>query len=375
METTPSSAIARIRQSKIKAAKSQGKSNTKKGHGFQFVSGRHVKLTDATLFRKELVEQSEAVAMFDAKCVRGLELDGTIEGTDLKLTEQAFGQLCNFSSVPVTFIKNLAKVNPETAMDAVQSMVRAYFHAGAKRNLVVDERDQYVLGLVGAKTYKPLSNLEAYESVHTALGKMDMKLATLDNGEMRVTFTDKNRAVNVNPKAKKNDIVEFGVAAGNSINGQTSAFIEEFNLRLVCTNGMTRRERNSRYQFQHRNDDLPDYYASAAIMLADNYEMTSVLMRATAVTTLETEDDVRVVKTYLADGRNGGGKELSEQVYGIAQAEAKQEGGNPDRPTIWNVVNGVTQVGRDAPTNGRREALEALGYRTLMRFGMPLLEN
>lgn len=371
----PPTSLSKLRKSKAKSLPKDDGKKKQNQFGFTFATPTTIKTNDPVQFHKDLVAQRDAVGLVQAKFIQGVDRNGVLDGTDLRLTSQAFGQLCHAAEVPVKFIKKLCEVEPDTALDAMQAMIRKVFHGGALKMLVTDERDQSVLGVVGEKTYKPFDNVAAFDAAMQSMKAVELTTATLDGGQMRASFVDPDTKRDVHPKSKNGDIIQFGVAAGNSIDGSTSAYIEEFNLRLVCTNGMTRRDKGGRFQYMHRNDDLSDVYAASALAISKNYEQTCALMEASANATLETEDAVNEVMAFVADARNGGGKLVAEAAFGVAQDEATKEGGNPDRPTLWNIVNGVTQVGRDTERTQKRTNLEALGYRTMMRFGVPLLNS
>ena len=98
-------------------------------------------------------------------------------------------------------------------------------------------------------------------------------------------------------------------------------------------------------------------------------------MMARAAELLLDDGGIKAVRGFVSHPKNGGSPALDNKVVKIAMEEAIDEGREEEEVTLWNFVNGVTASAKDAKTINRQTELEALGYRTLVRFGAVLGNN
>ena len=102
----------------IKAAKNGGSLETEAG-GFRLLKPTLTRFTNPDSFLKVLKEQAENTALIDGEHLNEIDLDGTIEKTKWRLSNAAFGDLCHWTKTPVSFIKRLARIDEELALDVV----------------------------------------------------------------------------------------------------------------------------------------------------------------------------------------------------------------------------------------------------------------
>jgi hypothetical protein len=91
---------------------------------------------------------------------------------------------------------------------------------------------------------------------------------------------------------------------------------------------------------------------------------------------LLTANEVRAVKRFVSDPQNGGSPKLDHQVTQVAMVEAVKEGRDEAEVTLWNFVNGITQLAKEPKSVHRMVELEGLAFKTLKanlsKYGMKL---
>ena len=319
-------------------------------------------------------EQADNVTLIDASILENVDIDGRLIGSgkgaddDLRLSHAAFGDLCHFAKVPVSFIKRRAKLNEALALEVLRDCISHEFQYGADRQLVVDLRDHRIEGIVGAETYSPLGNAQVLDFAMTAMPGLEFTAGWLEGPRLRVSATSPEGTFE--SPVKVGDIVKFGVDVHNSINGDQSCSVADYNHRLKCTNGMIGRDKTHCEHIVHRGD-VQFNVQSAVVRAAERAPVMASIMQKAASTLLQ-PSEVRALRAWLKDPKNGGNPSLDGKVVEAAMREAQYEGREEDEVTLWNFVNGITEAAHDTKSLNRRSELEAMGYRTLQRFGVAL---
>jgi len=312
-----------------------------------------------------LKNQQDNTAHIDGEeLTSDIGLAGEISGTPWRLTKAAFSDLCHFTKTPVSFIKRLAKIDETQAVDTLRTMIDAYFHTASKKLLVIDSSSGYVLGIVGKETYKPLSNVDLVNwGLSSGIG-LGVSEAWVNGPNLRVTFVSET----LNVKPCPNDIVQFGMALENWINGDGSAKASDYALRLVCTNGMTARVGGHTNIIRHTGD-VQMAVQKAIVASSKRAKHMAPAMKAAATMYLD-DEGIRQVRSFIRDGKNGGSQALDNKVTKIAQVEAQKEGREEFEVSLWNFVNGTTEVARDTKSIERKVEIESLAYKTLARYAV-----
>lgn len=335
--------------------------------GFQLEKPKLEHYQNADAFRQALRAQKDAVALMDADEMLEIGVNGEIGGTDWRLSHAAFSDLCNFSKTPATFLKSLAKDDEQLALDVVASRLRTRFHTGQKKVLVLDTRYNRVEGIVGKESYTPISNFDVFDFTLTAAQGLEMSNGWLSGPNMRLTALQKGTPP-IEPQP--GDVVNVGISAENAIHGDASVLIMDYLERLVCTNGMLARDNHHMERIIHRGD--VEYHTQKAVVTsAARAELLAPALTAAAKHFLD-DKAIDSLRAYLRNPRNGGNDSLDANVTRKAVKEAVSEGRPSEEVTLWNFTNAITEAANEAPSLQRRNELEAMGYRTLVRFGAVL---
>jgi hypothetical protein len=331
--------------------------------GFSLRTPTMSRFTNEETLLSAVKRQAGATELLDSDFLSGIDTDGRIGGSDIFLSKAAFGDLCHFTHVPVSFIKKLAEEDDTLALDVISSRIATTFHQ-AGRKLVLNTEERRVEGIVSADVYSPLRNVEM---VHYILGSSPDLVVSggwLEGQNMRVTAVDNRHRVEV----QKGDIVRFGVEGSNAIGGDGSAIIVEYNERLVCTNGMRRAERGAIQRIMHRGDvqALTQKAVIGAVARA-----TSLLpkLQASAKKYLNAAD-VHQMRRFVTDPKNGGGPTIAKRMVEGAVKTAQQFGRDDEHVVAWDMVNGITEAAHETKSIQRRAEVEGLAYLTLQRFGV-----
>ncbi len=319
-------------------------------------------------FARALHEQKKAIEFQPANGLKGVTEEGYIMGSNLRLTEDAFNDLCHATRTPVSFIKALSRRNPRLALEAVSEMVASMFNGDANL-LIVDSRDNLVSNIVGKDGYNPTTTADILEWTLSA-GDYEMTNGWVCGPHSRFTV--------VAPKSdfepRKGDIVHHGVSVNNALYSDVE--IGSYFERLVCTNGMTARDAQSSQRVSHAGN-LEDLQIAIQAALVGVTAHAHVLQNASmqAASHLMLAQQVRAVRNWIREPTNGGGQRLDTQVVTKAIQEAKDEGRAEDEVTLWNFVNGINYQAHAATALNKRVSLESMAHNALLKFAGEFCSN
>lgn len=334
--------------------------------GFELETPELVNFSTFDPFYKSLKAQEESLVALDADEVKLHDIDvrGTVCGTDYRLSHAAFGDLCNFSKMPASFLKRLCCHDEQLALDVVSSCLKSTFYRGPKKVLVVDTRNNRIEGIVGHDTYKPMSNAEVVDYAMSACPDMSFGQGWTCGPQMRVTAVNDLKPV----QPQKGDIVRVGMSVESAVNGDHSVRVASYNERLSCTNGMTRRDQQGYHIVPHLGD-VKINVGTAVVQCAEVSKEFLPMMKYAASRFLGPKD-IEKILTFISNTRHGGNETIKRRVIALAQNEAMNEGRENCHLTLWNFVNGCTACAHEAKSIQRKVEVESLGFKLLDAFQM-----
>ncbi len=335
--------------------------------GFQLEHPTLLHYRESENFVKAIKAQADNLALVDAAPLRRVDIDGRVLGTDWRLSFAAFSDLCHYSRIPVRFIKDLAKHNDALALEVIEAMLRYRFHSGQDKVLVLDTRCERIEGIVGKETYTPISHQDVIEFALTANPALDFTNGWLSGPHMRMTAAAKTKPV----EAKKGDVVLIGSSLQNALNGDRAVRVHDYAERLDCTNGMTSCENLGWNRIVYQGD-VEFKVQEAVVRSAGRAQQLVPIMQASTQFFLD-DKGIRSIRRFIVDTKNGGNPKLDRKATAEAQKQACKEGREPEEITLWNYINGITSTAHDEDSIQRKQEIEALGYRTLVRFGAVLV--
>ena len=347
----------------MKQAKA-GKSMGPAPGGFELEAPELIDHGSFDSFYSSLKMQEESIVPLDADKVKLHKIDvrGTVEGTGYRLSQAAFGDLCNFAKMPASFLKRLCCHDEQLALDVVSSCLASTFYRGPKKVLVIDSRNNRIEGIVGHDTYKPMSNAEVVDYAMSASPENEFAQGWTCGPQMRLAAV--NDLAPVQPQ--KGDIVRVGMSVQSAINGDHSVRIASYNERLSCTNGMTRRDEEGYRMIPHLGD-VKINVGQAVVQCAAASQQFIPMMSFAAQRHLGPEDIEQVI-AFVSNTRHGGNETIRRRVIALAQNEAMTEGRENFDLTLWNFVNGCTACAHEAKSIHRKVEIENLGFKLLAAF-------
>jgi hypothetical protein len=265
--------------------------------------------------------------------------------------------------MPVSFLKRLARIDEVLALDVVKEMIGAAFHSGPEKLLVLDAESKRVDGIVGAESYAPVSNDEVLGWAISSADDLGMSEGWLCGPTMRVTCVSEQRKAEPLP----GDVVRMGMTLENSIHGDCSAKVADYVFRLKCSNGMVARDNKHSTRIRHVGD--VQFNVQKAIVEAVQRVESVVPYMAAAAGKLLSPEGIRSIRNWMTNPKVGGSPALDNKATQGAMNEAQDEGRDAEAVTLWGFVNGITAQAKSAKSIGRQTDIEALGYRTLVKFG------
>lgn len=330
--------------------------------GFDLITPTLETYRDGGSFLSAVKAQHENTVVIDAHWLESIDVDGRVNGTEYRLSKAAFGDLCHFSGIPVKFIKDLAQESDALALEVITHCIEQRLF-GHKKSVVIDKRHNRIDGIVSNHTYTHVSNSAILEAVHAASKSLQVSGGWLCGPDMRVTALSADNPVEV----AVGDIVRTGIDCSNSINGDGSVAMYQYNERLSCTNGMRRTERGQFYRFVHRGDAL-DSTQQAVVHLAAKADTMIPALQAAAVQRMKA-DQIRALRLYISNPSNGGSPGLESSVVEAAPINAAKSGRDQYDLTLWDMVNGITEQAHSTKSIQRRVAIEGLAFATMAKFG------
>lgn len=337
--------------------------------GFQLDKPEPQHFQDAKMFEKALVAQKDAVVTLDCNEIGSMGLsrigiNGEVQGTDYRLSQAAFGDMCNFSKVPVNFIKRLARADEQLALDVVESCLGHTFRRGSKKAMVVDTLSKRVEGIVGLDSYKPMPNADVFEYTMCASAEgLEFTNGWIQGPRMRMTVVNDLKPV----EPQKDDVVKLGTNVESAINGDLSVRIATYCERLVCSNGMICRENGYAYGVRHQGE-VEFNVQKAVVDCAALSNIFAPKMEDAAKRLIESPEKLQEIMDFIASPKNGGNETLKRAVVELAKDEANSEGRELGEFTIWNFVNGVTAAAHQLKSIQRKQEVEQLGFKLLDRY-------
>ena len=337
--------------------------------GFDLPRPRLLHYQEPNNFVKAVKDQADNLAMVDAGLLHAVDIDGKVGKTDYRLSFAAFSDMCHFSKTPVRFIKTLARHAEHLALEVVEEVLRYQFHSGQDKLLVVDTRTGRVEGIVGKESYSPINHMDVIDYTLTANTALEFTNGWLSGPTMRMTSAVKDKPVEV----KKDDVMLIGTNVENALHGDRSVRVSDYLERLVCTNGMVARDSLGMARIVHQGD--VEYKVQEAVLkCADRAQQLVPTMRA-ATRYILNEEEIRSIRTFIIDPNNGGSPRIDRKAVNGAMDEAEKEGRKEEEVSLWNMVNGITASAHDADSLQQKNDIEALGYKTLVKYGATLLVN
>lgn len=305
--------------------------------------------------------QAETVELLDANWMEDVDIDGRVNGSDYRLSPAAFGDLCHIGKMPVSFVKGLAEENESLALDVMHHCINARFQA-RDRLLLVDTVNNRIDGIVGKNTYSAVTNKNLIEWLQTVSPGAKIAHGWLEGPNLRVVTVDAHAPCEI----QLNDVVHVGVDASNSMSGEGSVTLTAYNERLVCSNGMRRREDGYEASIRHTGDAAYKVQQAVVQVAASSLDILP-LLRKSAVTYL-TAEMLRSIRHFVAEPSHGGSPTLDKSMTKLAQSNAVNAGRKAEELTVWDMVNGVTEAAHDVSSLKRRVEIEAFAHVVLRRY-------
>lgn len=335
--------------------------------GFKLLRPRLLHFQDPSNFVAAVKDQADNLAMIDAKVLTATNIDGKVPNTDYRLSFAAFSDMCHFSKLPVRFIKTLARHAEHLAIEVIEEVLRHQFHDGSDKLLVIDTRCGRVEGIVGKESYSPIDHMDVIDYTLTANTALEFTNGWLSGPVMRMTSAAKNKPVEV----KKGDVMLIGTNIENAMHGDRSVRISDYVERVECTNGMMARDHLGMARIVHQGD--VEYKVQKAVLECANRAQQLVPTMRAATRYILNEEEIRSIRSFIVDPKNGGSPRTDRKATNGAMDEAEKEGRKEEEVTLWNFVNGITASAHDTDSLQQKTEIEALGYRTLVKYGATLL--
>ena len=212
-----------------------------------------------------------------------------------------------------------------------------------------------VLGIVGKK-YQPIQNSLAMSFMDAIVKKNEFsytQAVSKNDGAVTIMVAESDRKDEV----KVGDDVARQIRLVNGFNGKTGFSVEFTMLRLVCTNGMVKDERESIIRFKH-TINVQNRMEVALRVFDEAVEFHSIFLEQSRVLAQKAVD-ANMVDKFL----EGLFKDKQKNYKKCEEIHHLFEGGKGNHgETAWDLYNGVTEwVDHHADKGLRREDYALFG--------------
>jgi hypothetical protein len=220
--------------------------------------------------------------------------------------------------------------------------------------------------------YRIVDNHEILEMVIKELKEMGdgIRIASCDVTEQKMYL----KVVNTNIEAaiSVGDVVQAGFVLSNGELGNGSISVEPYLYRLVCTNGLTLKDKKIRKNHAGRAHEDMVLFANDTIHAIDDafkLKTRDLVRNAISITTFnEAVADLKASKNDLITGHSTKAVELTAKAIGLSSDESSSVLDHLTRAgdlSRFGMLNAVTRTAEDIESYDRATEVERLGSSVL----------
>jgi Domain of unknown function (DUF932) len=287
-------------------------------------------------------------------------------GEIMAATSYAHGQMASRLSIPKIYYDRMLKQSP----DLLSANVNHWLEERKETSLIRTLRGQMRAFL--SNRYRIVDNHEILAMVLPELAEMGEGITiascnvTAEKMYLKVINTNIEAAISVG------DPVQAGFVLSNGELGNGSISVEPFIYRLVCTNGLTLKDKKLRKNHAGRAQETMELFASDTIQAIDSafkLKIRDLVRNAISITTFrEAVADLQVSKNDLITGHPAKAVEVTAKAIGLNNDESSLvlnhliRSGDLSR---FGMLNAVTRTAEDIENYDRATEIERLGSSVL----------
>lgn len=321
-----------------------------------FAPSPFVHFTESSRFLTEVQETAASAELVDATLARAMDVDGNLEGQDLRMTAAAFSDLCALTQLNEAYVRRVAQRNEPLAVDVIRDAMSCGLLRGC--SYLVDKREKRIDAVVIDAKHNPPDYAALVRNALSASRETRFLGGWISGTRFRVTASAGDvRDVKTGKSAKVGDLVGTGFEILTDLGRPGCTSITDYAERLSCTNGMIARDKSQTETRLHDKLAIDDELLTAFLVSTERAKhMIHVARRATQ----HYFDGVGVTKVIERVNRHPLLK--VEEVKSRAIAEAQRDCRKSGEICLWDFVNGVTDAAKAAKTLDSRREIEGFGY-------------
>lgn len=309
-------------------------------------------------------------------CEIALDTDFSVTWSDspIRLSPASLKRFCAIVGVPLGLLKSESAGGTKSQRRITELVNDRLSRMEEGFTAVIDSNTGTIEGVMSPK-YKRLPNVEAAEFVMKSVNMEEYDIARfrMEETRMALDFATKRNDGTPDQKAllKVGDPIRAGFSLSNSEDADAMVDMSTYIERLRCLNGAVMAEKGAGGSVRHIGKA---FYQRFATLLAATQNTTRsvfgdiVPMRAVPVSAEEGEAVRAVLSSQFSDRVAGrimsDAATNADELVGVVQNNGKHdplttEAGN--LISVYNIWNGITFQGHDAPTIDRRRTYEAFG--------------
>lgn len=202
-----------------------------------FAPSPFVHFTESSRFLTEVQETAASAELVDATLARAMDVDGNLEGQDLRMTAAAFSDLCALTQLNEAYVRRVAQRNEPLAVDVIRDAMSCGLLRGC--SYLVDKREKRIDAVVIDAKHNPPDYAALVRNALSASRETRFLGGWISGTRFRVTASAGDvRDVKTGKSAKVGDLVGTGFEILTDLGRPGCTSITDYAERLSCTNGM-----------------------------------------------------------------------------------------------------------------------------------------
>lgn len=302
----------------------------------------------------------------------GLYLAGEVD-SDFNVNPLCHGQIATKHKIPVAYARRIAEEYPELWAETFQT----HFNNDKSGRLIrtIDGTARaYLSPNYAIRDNEPLLNavIPVLKEAETMHGDFEIHSSYLDDDKMYLKISSPRLKGDV----KVNDPVQMGIMVCNSEAGNGSTTIEPFIYRLICTNGMVRKDSRFKQRFTHlgsrmiMDDRLVQQVSSTTIEASNEAFFSGIQDLVRLICSPDLFQEYLERFQYISAKEIPTGIKIPDVIKRIeTKFDMSEEESNlvldsmirSNDMTWWGTANAVTQAAESLDSYERATLFETLG--------------
>lgn len=321
--------------------------------------------TERGAFLQAVEATQESYDLVECKGAKGMDVDGEIDGLDVRLSDRAFSQLCKRTQIPEAYVRRVAARNESLAMDIVRDGIQCGLLRGIL--FLTESSSGRVEGLVDEDTYTSPDVRSLLTHALSVQRGMRVTGGWINGTLIRMTATSgKPVDVKTLKPAQTGDLVDFGFEIVTDFGSVGATSVSAYAERIEEGAGLLVPDTRKCGWHSHTGYNIDDEVLK--VFVRSMQKSHDILRHANLSTKMFLDGaGVKAIRHELTEGNSpaasaGLSQHATTQAAAVATKDCRKQG----EICLWDFVAGVSDAAKHAVSIDRRREIESLSYTLLL---------